>query len=603
MLWGEALGAALANIGAYQGYAAVADPHGSLLSWTTIEKGGIIVNAAGRRFGDESAGYSGFTPNVMAEAAPALCHLRPEHLRRCGAGGRVRRACPAWRLQGGATTAQDLAKLLGIDPASLAATMLDAQRSARGDRPTPSAGAISALVRWISAFMGVASCLDYSTRRADLAVDLDGRVLDRKGRPIPNLFAGGGAAGGLSGAAARPAMPPAMACCRPSPWAAWRGSRRQPRSGEQTHDLVAPASAQDPRHLVRRHSRRRARVWPPAFARCHRRRAWPRRVPGGSTLSQRRSDPRRSWARQHPGIELTRDAATAALLNGGLMHGLEYDDTHHRFDRARKLPCSRRPRWLRRRRLRPAAQTCSRAYILGWEVLVRMGLAAPGGFQARGFQITSVGGTLVAALQAAEICTSSTRTAGVAALGIALSQASGVFEFLSNGSSVKSMHPGWAAHAGCRRRGWRPPGSTAPKPSLEGRYGVVPSIRRRWCRSPSTNSRRCWRTLGRRWHIREAAFKFLPVLPLPAPLSSRRWSNLGAGAAADIRADQMPGGAWRRTDHLRCRGNASRPRDRPRGPLEPADRGARGASRRRRHRPCDFRAPRAERGTSILPHA
>src|SRR4029453_3477741 len=42
VLWGEALGAAFANIGAYQGYAAVADPHGSLLSWTTVEKGGII---------------------------------------------------------------------------------------------------------------------------------------------------------------------------------------------------------------------------------------------------------------------------------------------------------------------------------------------------------------------------------------------------------------------------------------------------------------------------------------------------------------------------------------------------------------------------------
>src|ERR1043166_5468503 len=51
VLWGEQLGAALGNIAAYQGYAAVADPHGGLLSWTTIEKGGIIVNGAGHRFG------------------------------------------------------------------------------------------------------------------------------------------------------------------------------------------------------------------------------------------------------------------------------------------------------------------------------------------------------------------------------------------------------------------------------------------------------------------------------------------------------------------------------------------------------------------------
>ena len=72
VLWGNELGAALGNIGAYQGYAAVSDPHGSLLSWTTIEKGGIIINDAGNRFGDESAGYSGFTPNVMAQRGPCF---------------------------------------------------------------------------------------------------------------------------------------------------------------------------------------------------------------------------------------------------------------------------------------------------------------------------------------------------------------------------------------------------------------------------------------------------------------------------------------------------------------------------------------------------
>ena len=32
-----------------------------------------------------------------------------------------------------------------------------------------------------------------------IAVDNDARVLGRDGKPIPNLFAGGGAAGGLSG--------------------------------------------------------------------------------------------------------------------------------------------------------------------------------------------------------------------------------------------------------------------------------------------------------------------------------------------------------------------------------------------------------------------
>ncbi|MGH8765176.1 MAG: FAD-binding protein, partial [Burkholderiales bacterium] len=39
VLWGGKLGAAFGNMGAYQGYAAVAYPQGSILSWTTVEKG------------------------------------------------------------------------------------------------------------------------------------------------------------------------------------------------------------------------------------------------------------------------------------------------------------------------------------------------------------------------------------------------------------------------------------------------------------------------------------------------------------------------------------------------------------------------------------
>ena len=55
ILWGEKLGAALANMAAYQGYAAVAYPQGSMLSWTTIEKGGLLVGLDARRFGDEAS--------------------------------------------------------------------------------------------------------------------------------------------------------------------------------------------------------------------------------------------------------------------------------------------------------------------------------------------------------------------------------------------------------------------------------------------------------------------------------------------------------------------------------------------------------------------
>ena len=184
-----------------------------------------------------------------------------------------------------------------------------------------------------------------------------------------------------------------------------------------------------------------------------------------------------------------------------------------------------------------------------------MGLAAPGGFQARGFQITSVGGTLVAALQAAEIAKLD-ENRWLAALGIALSQASGVFEFLSNGASVKSMHPGWAAHAGMLAARLAAAGLDGPETALEGRMGLfnhLPPM----VPSPSNNSRLCWRhsagngTSGRR-----------PINSCPAATTCtptwRRWINWVRCDPADI----LPSNAWWRLAPHRsfaCRGHASRP--------------------------------------------
>src|SRR5690625_5302298 len=68
--WGLSLGAEVANIVAYQAHASLADPHGSLLTWTVIEKGGIIVDSTGARIGDESIGYSAFAAIEAQKGGP-----------------------------------------------------------------------------------------------------------------------------------------------------------------------------------------------------------------------------------------------------------------------------------------------------------------------------------------------------------------------------------------------------------------------------------------------------------------------------------------------------------------------------------------------------
>jgi fumarate reductase flavoprotein subunit len=198
VLWGEKLGAALGNIGAYQGYAAVCDPHGSLLSWTTIEKGGIIVNRDGRRFGDESAGYSGYTPNVMAQGGPCfaifdqkifeVAALEEEFVELANYGG-VKKA----------ETAAALAQLHGLDPAAMAATVESYNAAAHGQAPDAFGRRDFALAPLTGALYVCRVVPGLFHTQGGLMVDDDARVLRPNGRPIANLFAGGGAAAGLSG--------------------------------------------------------------------------------------------------------------------------------------------------------------------------------------------------------------------------------------------------------------------------------------------------------------------------------------------------------------------------------------------------------------------
>lgn len=198
VLWGEQLGAALGNIGAYQGYAAVSDPHGSLLSWTTIEKGGIIVNGAGQRFGDESAGYSGYTPNVMAQGGPCfaifdqkifdIAALEEEFVELANYGG-IKKA----------STAAELAKMYSLDPVALTATVEIFNKAARGQPPDVFGRREFALAPLTGALYICRVVPALFHTQGGLMVDIDGRVLRPNGRPIANLFAGGGAAAGLSG--------------------------------------------------------------------------------------------------------------------------------------------------------------------------------------------------------------------------------------------------------------------------------------------------------------------------------------------------------------------------------------------------------------------
>lgn len=196
--WGRKIGAALANMGAYQGYAAVAYPHGSLLSWTTIEKGGVLVGADGRRFGNESLGYSGFARVVLEQGPFAfavfdqrifeIAALEEEFMELVRYGG-VKKA----------DTIEDAAKACEIDAASLTATIDAYNAAARGAAMDTFDRRDFGSAPLVPPFHVCRVVPGLFHTQGGLKVDGNARVLDQRGAPIPGLFAGGGAAAGISG--------------------------------------------------------------------------------------------------------------------------------------------------------------------------------------------------------------------------------------------------------------------------------------------------------------------------------------------------------------------------------------------------------------------
>jgi 2-methylcitrate dehydratase PrpD len=160
----------------------------------------------------------------------------------------------------------------------------------------------------------------------------------------------------------------------------------------------------------------------------------------------------------------------AALLNGVLMHGLDYDDTH--MAGIVHLTVSVLPTLLALGGQRGASGADALvAYIAALESGARIAAAARGGFHSQGFHPTGVVGALASAIGAG-------RLLGLAPLalaraqGIALSMASGSLQFLEDGAWTKRMHPGWAAQAAISAATIAQHDIPAPLAAYEGRFGL-----------------------------------------------------------------------------------------------------------------------------------
>src|SRR5262245_9474660 len=139
-------------------------------------------------------------------------------------------------------------------------------------------------------------------------------------------------------------------------------------------------------------------------------------------------------------------APNALLANGTLAHGLDFDDT--REDAIVHTGCVAVTTALAvAAAVNASGAAALEALIGGVEVMCRVGLTVPGKFHARSFHPTSLTGSFAAAAVAGKLYGLGEDEL-VHAFGICGSQASGIIEYLADGSWTKRLHPGWAAHAG-----------------------------------------------------------------------------------------------------------------------------------------------------------
>jgi fumarate reductase flavoprotein subunit len=177
--WAHALGLRVADLGGYQGHGSWAVPQGVLITWALMMEGGVQINARGRRFHDETQGYSeaavqvlaqpgGLAWNVFDQRLLALARSFPDFVQAEGAGA-LRHAAD--------TTA--LAALIGCDEPTLRATLVGTKLQA----PYCAVQVTGALFH----------------TQGGLDIDARCRALWADGHAHPNLLAAGGAARGVSG--------------------------------------------------------------------------------------------------------------------------------------------------------------------------------------------------------------------------------------------------------------------------------------------------------------------------------------------------------------------------------------------------------------------
>jgi 2-methylcitrate dehydratase PrpD len=197
----------------------------------------------------------------------------------------------------------------------------------------------------------------------------------------------------------------------------------------------------------------------------------------------------------------------AALVNGVLLHGLDFDDTHLGAIVHPTVACLPTAFGVAEAAHARGADMLA-AYIAGMECAIRIGAAAQGGFHHVGFHATGIVSHFASALVAGRLL-GLDPDALVSAQGIAASTASGVQVFLEEGAWTKRLHPGWGAVAGITAASLARSGFFGPSRPFNGRFGLFETHLQQG--ADAIDLAHMTNGLGRDWQLAQTSIKPYPV--------------------------------------------------------------------------------------------
>lgn len=211
--WGSALGGTLADLSGYQGLGTLAEPQGIIVPHPLLGEGGLLVNASGARFTHEMANISAMCVPVLAQPGGIAWVVFDEarHRRALGYSPDQVALTELGALRS-ADTLEDLAGRCGMDPGVLVQevrAMAAAREQALPDRFGRVHTGTAPLAPPFHAIR-VTGALFHTL--GGLTVNAQAQVTGPQEVPLPNLFAGGGAARGISGPGASGYLPGAGLC-------------------------------------------------------------------------------------------------------------------------------------------------------------------------------------------------------------------------------------------------------------------------------------------------------------------------------------------------------------------------------------------------------